>query len=64
VELAGAKTNQNKTCIKTTTNSPIFYIVCSKTAMMEALFQLDECMVVQKYCEKCLNKAEYELPPH
>jgi len=32
--------------------------------MMEALFQLDECMVVQKYCEKCLNKAEYELPPH
>lgn len=29
---------------------------------MEALFKLDECMVVQKYCDKCLDKAEYEIP--
>jgi hypothetical protein len=47
----------------TTTGTPTFCIVCSKKATMEALFQLDECMIVQKYCEKCLDKAEYELPP-
>jgi hypothetical protein len=36
--------------------------ICSATATTNALFQLEGCIVVQKYCDKCLLDAEYEVP--
>jgi hypothetical protein len=34
---------------------------CSAIATTEALFQLEECVLIRKYCDKCLPDAEYEI---
>ena len=30
-------------------------------ATTEALFQLDGAVLIQRYCDKCLSKANYEM---
>jgi hypothetical protein len=35
---------------------------CDRKATTEAFFQLENCLVVQKYCDECLPDAEYEIP--
>lgn len=42
-----------------TKKTPGFCICCSAIATTEALFKLDEAVVIQRYCDNCLSKAEY-----
>lgn len=39
--------------------SPGFCIICSATATTEALFRVPDAAVIQRYCDKCLPKADY-----
>jgi len=38
-----------------------FCILCSKPATTETIFQLHEAQVIQRYCDTCLPKANYEV---
>lgn len=42
-----------------TKKMPGFCIRCSAIATTEALFQLDDAVVIQRYCDGCLTHAEY-----
>jgi hypothetical protein len=33
-------------------------------ATTEALFQLEDAVVIQRFCDKCLPKANYEIGTH
>lgn len=35
-----------------------FCITCAATATTEALFKLEDAMVIQKYCEACLRDVK------
>jgi len=43
-----------------TKKAPGFCIICSKVATTEALFQLEGAVVIQRFCDVCLPKADYE----
>ncbi|MGI0016599.1 MAG: hypothetical protein ACREBU_24515 [Nitrososphaera sp.] len=38
-----------------------FCIVCSAIATFEALFQLDEAVIIQRFCDKHIAGANYEI---
>lgn len=38
---------------------PGFCVKCSAVATTEALFQLEDAILVQRYCDKCLPDAQY-----
>ena len=42
-----------------TKKSPGFCVTCSAVATTEALFKLEDAIVIQRYCDKCLPNAEY-----
>ncbi|MGI0005728.1 MAG: hypothetical protein ACREAI_04880 [Nitrososphaera sp.] len=42
-----------------TKKSPGFCVTCSAIATTEALFKLEDAIVIQRYCDKCLPNAEY-----
>jgi hypothetical protein len=44
-----------------TKKSPGLCIVCSAIATTEALFKVENVTVVQRYCDKCLPKADYKI---
>ena len=44
-----------------TSKSPGFCITCSAIATTEALFKVDGVIMVRRYCNKCVSKADYEL---
>jgi len=44
--------------------APGFCIVCGKIATTEALFQLEDAVVIQRFCDICLPKANYEAGTH
>ena len=39
--------------------SPGFCVICSALATTQALFQLEDAVIIQRYCDKCLPKADY-----
>lgn len=63
VNVVMLKPFQTRIATMKTSKVPMYCVICSAKATTEALFKLDECIVVQKYCDRCLDKAEYELPP-
>jgi hypothetical protein len=44
-----------------TKKAPGFCIMCGKIATTEALFQLHEAQVIQRFCDKCLHLADYDI---
>jgi hypothetical protein len=44
--------------------APGFCILCGKIATTEALFQLNDAVVIQRFCDACLPKADYEVGAH
>lgn len=42
-----------------TKKSPGFCVTGSAVATTEALFKLEDAIVIQRYCDKCLPNAEY-----
>jgi len=62
VNVAVLKPFQTRVATMKTSKVPLYCVICSARATTEALFQLEGCIVVQKYCDRCLDKAEYELP--
>jgi hypothetical protein len=47
-----------------TKQAPGFCIVCGALATKIALFQLEDAVIIQRYCDKCLSGAEYETGKH
>ncbi len=41
-----------------------FCIECGKVATTEALFQLKDAVIIQRFCDNCLPKANYEMGAH
>lgn len=41
-----------------------FCIVCGKVATTEALFQLQDAVIIQRYCDICLINANYVIGTH
>lgn len=37
-----------------------FCVVCAAVATTEALFKLEDAIVVQRYCDRCLPQASYK----
>ena len=44
-----------------TSKSAGFCIVCSAVATTEALFQLEDAVVIQRFCDKHISEANYDL---
>lgn len=44
-----------------TKKSSGFCVTCSAMATTEALFQLEDAVIIQRFCDKCLPKANYEI---
>ena len=41
-----------------------FCVSCSAVATTIALFQLEGAVIIQRYCDKCLPDAKYEIGAH
>ena len=41
--------------------APGFCIVCGKVATTEALFKLKDAVIIERYCDVCLTKANYAV---
>jgi hypothetical protein len=41
---------------------PSYCMLCPDVATKEVLYELENCVVVQRYCDKCLPHAEYANP--
>jgi hypothetical protein len=52
---------ETKPATMSTKQSPGICIVCSKVATTVALFQLQDAVIIQRYCDGCLPKANYEI---
>ncbi len=44
-----------------TSKSAGFCIMCSAIATTEALFQLQDAVVIQRFCDKHISEANYEI---
>ena len=47
--------------IESTKKSPGFCIMCGAIATTQALFKVPDVVVVERYCDKCLPKADYKI---
>jgi hypothetical protein len=45
----------------TTKQAPGFCVTCSAIASVMALFQLEDAVIIQRYCDKCLSGADYTM---
>jgi hypothetical protein len=52
---------ETRPVISSTKKSSGFCIICGTGATTEALFQLKDAVIVQRFCDKCLPKANYEV---
>jgi hypothetical protein len=43
-----------------TKQAPGFCIMCAAAATKIALFQIEGAVIIQRYCDKCLPKADYK----
>ena len=53
---------ETRSAKSTTKSQPGFCVRCSALATTEALFQLEDAVIIQRYCDKCLPDADYDLP--
>ena len=44
-----------------TKKSAGFCVMCSAVATTEALFKVPDAVIIQRYCDACLPKADYVL---
>ena len=44
-----------------TKKSAGFCVSCSAVATVEALFKVPDAVIIQRYCDACLPKADYVL---
>lgn len=51
---------QTRAALSNTKGAVGFCIMCSAKATIEALFKLDEVVVIQRYCNACLSTANYQ----
>ena len=52
---------ETKSAASGTKKPPGFCIICSAVATTVALFKIDGAVIIQRYCNKCLPKANYEM---
>ena len=52
---------ETRPALHSTKKLPGFCIVCSAVATTEALFQLEDAQILQRYCDKHLAGADYTL---
>jgi hypothetical protein len=50
---------ETKPATLSTKQAPGFCVTCSAVATTIALFQLEDAVIIQRYCDKCLPKANY-----
>jgi hypothetical protein len=62
--LAMTKPFETRSAINTARKLPGFCVACGAVATTEALFQLEDAVIIQRYCDKCLTKADYVLAKH
>ena len=55
---------ETRSAISSTKKSPGFCITCGKVATTEALFRVEGAIIIQRFCDKCLPKADYEIGTH
>jgi hypothetical protein len=55
------KPYETRPALTSTKKSPGFCIVCGKVATTEALFQLKDAVVIQRFCDGCLKLADYKV---
>ena len=58
------KPYETRPASSSTKKGPGFCIVCGKIATTEALFQLEDVVIIQRFCDNCLPKANYEMGTH
>ena len=58
---AVVKRFETRPATMSTKQSPGFCVTCSKVATIVALFQLEHVVIIQRYCDGCLPKANYEI---
>lgn len=51
---------ETKPAQENTKKSPGFCIVCGAIATTQALFKVPGALIVQRFCDKCLPKADYD----
>ncbi|HLG36940.1 MAG TPA: hypothetical protein VI338_02295 [Nitrososphaera sp.] len=56
-----AKPFQTRPAGTGTSKSPGFCIVCSAAATTEALFKVEDAIVIQRFCDKHLAGANYTM---
>lgn len=54
-----AKPHETRPVSMGTKKNPGFCVSCSAVATTEALFRVPDAYVIQRYCDKCLPKADY-----
>jgi hypothetical protein len=52
---------QTRSASNGTKKAPGFCITCSAVATTEALFQLEDAVVIQRFCDKHIADANYDL---
>ena len=55
------KPYETRPALHSTKKLPGFCIVCSVVATTEALFQLEDATILQRYCDKHLAGADYTI---
>jgi hypothetical protein len=55
---------ETKPAALSTKQAPGFCMNCSAIASTMALFQLEDAVIIQRYCDKCLPNANYEIGKH
>ena len=50
---------ETKPALSDPKKSPGFCVLCGEKATTQALFKLPDAIIVERYCNKCLPKANY-----
>jgi hypothetical protein len=55
---------ETKPAALSTKKAPGFCVICSAIASTMAFFQLEDAVIIQRYCDKCLPNANYVMGPY
>jgi hypothetical protein len=50
---------ETRPAMSSTKKAPGFCITCAAVATTEALFKLEDAIIIQRYCDGCLSDAKY-----
>jgi len=59
--IAVVKPYETRPATTSTKKAPGFCITCGKIATTEALFQLEDAVIIQRFCDNCLHLADYKI---